>query len=99
MKNDTVIYRIRNKTTGLYSKGGIPPTFGETGKCYVGLSILRQYLKQVTTVLCNQVRQDDNVVNPYKDCEVIAYTENGQTANHELEQVDIDVFAFRMRKK
>lgn len=94
-----IIYRIRQKSTGLYSKGGANPEWSQTGKCYAGTSILKQHLTEITTVICNQMRQGKELANPYKDCEVICYTENGSLANHMIEQIDVDVFAFKMRKK
>lgn len=41
------LYRIRDKNTGLYSKGGSPPEWGKIGKVWVALHHLNAHLSMI----------------------------------------------------
>lgn len=98
MNNEDVIYRIRRKPDGKYSKGGVQPDFGDTGKCYVGINILKQHLREVTTFIANRL-DTQTLSNPYKDCEIISYSQSGETSVELIENIDVDIFAQKMRKR
>lgn len=42
-----VIYKVRSKTTGLYSQGGIHPTFSKVGKIWKNIGYLRNHFNQL----------------------------------------------------
>lgn len=57
----TVIYKVRRQTDGLYSTGGIAPTFSEKGKVWNTLGALKNHLN-----LLNK-----SGASCYQDCEIV----------------------------
>jgi len=65
------VYKIRNKITGLYSRGGNPPAWGKTGKTWNAIGHLKNHLNQFTHVYFGHKK--DITPEIYADCEVIIY--------------------------
>jgi hypothetical protein len=61
-----VIYKIRSKTTGLYSKGGMEPRFGKTGKVWKKRGDLSSHFTQLTSRGEVTYRQHDVEVLEYE---------------------------------
>jgi hypothetical protein len=64
-------YKIREKSTGLYSTGGYSPSFKTLGKIWP-LGFLKTHLRQL---------QKNNDLHIYKDCELVLFTENKDPSN------------------
>lgn len=55
------IYKIRNKKSGLFSKGGLSPSFSKKGKIWNGIGPLKLHFNQFIGSTY------------YEDCEVVEY--------------------------
>ena len=58
---DTIIYKIRRKSDGLFSSGGTGPRFSATGKVWTTLGALKNHLNLL----------EKNGARHYQDCEII----------------------------
>lgn len=72
----TIIWKIRNKTTGLFSKGGSTPGWNKTGKVWKQLSHLNAHFNHVTA-------------RYYADCEVVMYEINEVSTTPTQDFLDI----------
>ena len=53
------VFKIRHNTTGLYSKGGIVPTWGKVGKAWTSRAALGNHLTLGTSVLMYNIARKD----------------------------------------
>lgn len=73
------VYKIRNKITGLFSSGGLSPTFNKMGKVWNGIGPLKNHLHQFDHEYHWRTKEDggsyytDETKIIYKDCEIIEY--------------------------
>lgn len=58
--NKQTFYKIRRKSDGLYSKGGMNPRFTKTGKTWSNIGHLKNHFHWVSN-------------NEYSDCEVVTF--------------------------
>jgi hypothetical protein len=58
------IYKIRNKVTGEYSKGGGHPYFNKRGKIWKGIGPLKNHINLV---------KEYRLLSLYKDCEIVIF--------------------------
>lgn len=49
MSNPKIVYKIRNKTTGLFSGGGAYPRWSKKGKVWTSMGNLRNHLNMFKT--------------------------------------------------
>lgn len=61
-----MIYKIRSKTTGLFSKGGMDPTFSRVGKVWKRRGDLSSHFTQLTTRGKAIYRENDVEVLEYE---------------------------------
>lgn len=59
------IYKIKNKKTGLFSKGGCKPTFSKHGKIWKTKGYLKSHL--------SLVKSYDECLWVYRDCKIVEY--------------------------
>ncbi|MNW61765.1 hypothetical protein D3C74_398520 [compost metagenome] len=69
--NEIVVYKIRNKTTGLFSRGGtnINNLWSKKGKSWSNIGHLKNHLIQLNCY-------NRKVESPYKDAEIIKVIED-----------------------
>jgi len=68
------VYKIQDRTTKLFSKGGSTPRFAKTGKSWPSLAALKSHLKLVTQGLSG--RKPGLLTKAYKNCDIVTYTVN-----------------------
>lgn len=56
------VYKIKRKSDGLFSKGGMDPSFGERGKVWTSRAAMSLHL--------NQFKYPESI---YEGCEIIEY--------------------------
>lgn len=65
------IFKIRRKSDGLYSQGGVSPTFGKIGKTW-SASSLGMHLKLARTGI-NPMGPFKPSMEVYNDCEIVKF--------------------------
>jgi len=58
-------YKIRDRNTGLYSKGGFPPSWSKTGKTWTNMSGLMNHLGQLRKKNNQTFRMGPNVLEEF----------------------------------
>lgn len=71
-------YKLRNKTTGLFSTGGAKPTFTVHGKVW-RMPQLKAHL--------TMIKKGHNSFSVYKDCEIVTFAEVYTPADILLEDI------------
>lgn len=64
-----VVYKIRNKQTGLFCNGNYSHRFSHHGKIYDNYKNAVYYLRTMHLHV-----DDDDTLEQYKDCEIVKYT-------------------------
>lgn len=63
---DNCVFKIRRKSDGLYSTGGVNPTFTRVWKAWASRGNINQHLAQFET--------SDALRQVYGDCEIVVYS-------------------------
>lgn len=64
----TIVYKIRRKSDGLFSTGGITPRFTEKGKEWKARNHVSSHMRQVGFYHSHKTKEEY-----YSDCEVVTY--------------------------
>jgi hypothetical protein len=67
------MYKIRRKSDGLFSRGGIDPPFSKRGKIYPTLGILKNHLAWVKEYIEKGVNNAQSAY--FNDTEIVEYVE------------------------
>jgi hypothetical protein len=75
---ETKVYKIRRKSDGFFSGGGMHPSFSKKGKVWSNLQALRSHITLVKKNNGLDVKYWSNLWGPppeypYKNCELIEY--------------------------
>lgn len=72
MKNKIVFYKIRNKTSGLYSLGGMNPSWNKRGKTWNNLGHIKSHLSGVKQHLSYENSKTRSTLN-MREWEIVEY--------------------------
>ncbi len=71
------VYKIRRKTDGLYSTGGVYPKFTKIGKVWSSLGHLKSHMRQLFDTEYSSdwktIYVKLRIKHIYKDCEIVTY--------------------------
>lgn len=86
------VYKIQRKSDGLFSTGGMSPTFSKTGKTWNAIGHLKNHLNQFIRVFTwdKETRKGeykDTIGDVYTGCEIVTYELVSSTA--EVERKDV----------
>jgi hypothetical protein len=74
------IYKIRRKSDGKYSSGGVRPRFTKAGKIWIDIREIKKHL----TYMKEWVGYDKTLPFPYEDCEIVVASVDFEPSAYEI---------------
>jgi hypothetical protein len=86
------VYKVRNKETGLFSTGGMTPSFNKRGKTWTQINHVKSHLTQFrsSSNISYYSRNAPQIINYLNEVEIVEYNLTEQIDNIKIIEVSKD---------